>query len=163
MRVLLMGRLRKLMSDNRPKPIVIAANQNSVVGQLRLKAKRLNQLNKIFQSTLPESLTSHITLANIKDDLLVAFAESPIWATNMRYEIPGVLNKLKQLDNFPKINEIKLIQSRTTDARVTSINTEKLEMISESTSNLLTKHASTLKNKKLQNALHRLAKNSKQI
>ena len=156
-----MGRLRKLMSDNKPKPIVIAANQNSVVGQLRLKAKRLNQLNKIFQSTLPESLTNHITLANIKDELLVAFADSPIWATNMRYEIPGILNKLKQLETFPKISEIKLIQSRATDARVTNINKEKLELISESTSNLLAKHASTLKNKKLQNALHRLAKNSK--
>lgn len=156
-----MGRLRNLMSDNRPKPIVTAANQNSVIGQLRLKAKRLSQLNKIFQSVLPEFLTNHITLANIKDDLLVAFADSPIWATNMRYEIPGILNKLKKLDNFPKVNGVKLIQSRTTDTRGAGRNKEKLELISESTSNLLTQHASTLKNKKLQNAMHRLAKNIK--
>ena len=159
----MLTRLRNLMSDNKPKPIESAADPASVIGQLQLKAKRLHQLNKIFQSALPEFLTNHITLATLKDGLLVAFADSPIWATNMRYEIPGILNKLKQLDNFPKINEIKLIQSRATDARVTSINKEKLELISESTSNLLTKHASNLKNKKVQNALHRLAKNSKQI
>ena len=159
----MMTRLRDLMSDNKPKPIESAADPDSVIGQLQLKAKRLHQLNKIFQSALPEFLTNHITLATLKDGLLVACADSPIWATNMRYETPGVLHKLKQLNNFPQIDEIKLIQSRTADAQVTNIKKEQAQFVSESVRNLLTEQASTLKNRKLQNALHRLAKNIKRI
>ena len=159
--MLMMGRLRELMSVNKPKPIVNAADPASVIGQLRLEAKRLDQLNKIFQSALPEFLTDHITLATIKDGLLVAFADSPIWATNMRYETPSILKKLKQLENFPEIDEIKLVQSRTANTQVSNTKREKVQPASESVRNLLTKQASTLKNRKLQSALRRLAKNIK--
>ena len=159
----MMTHLRDLMSDNKPKPIENAADPASVIGQLQLKAKRLHQLNKIFQSALPEFLTNHITLATLKDGMLVAFADSPIWATNMRYETPDVLNKLKQLNNFPEIHEIRVIQGRTAGAQVTNVKKEQAQFVSESVKNLLTDQASTLKNRKLQDALHRLAKNIKRL
>ena len=159
----MMTRLRDLMSDNKPKPIESAADPASVIGQLQLKAKRLHQLNKIFQSALPEFLTNHITLATLKDGVLVAFADSPIWATNLRYETPDVLNKLKQFNNFPEIHEIKVIQSRSAGVQVTNVKKEQAQFVSESVKNLLTDQASTLKNRKLQNALHRLAKNIKRL
>ena len=95
--------------------------------------------------------------------MLVAFADSPIWATNMRYETPDVLNKLKQLNNFPEIHEIKVIQSRTAGVEITNVKKEQAQFVSESVKNLLTDQASTLKNRKLQDALHRLAKNIKRL
>jgi hypothetical protein len=149
------------MSENEPKPIVSAADPASVIGRLRLEAKKNYKLNKIFQSVLPEFLINHIALATIRNDLLVVSADSPIWATNMRYEMPNILSKLTQLDNFPEINEIKIIQSRTANARVTIIKKEQIPIASESVRDLLTGQASTLKNRKLQNALRRLAKNIK--
>ncbi len=147
------------MSEKKPKPIVRVADPDSVIGRLRLEAKKLYQLNKIFQSVLPKSLINHVTLATIRDGLLVVSADSPIWATNMRFEAPSIMKKLKKLDNFPAINEIKLIQSRTAHARITTIKKDETRFASEPVRDLLTKQASTIKNRKLQDALHRLAKN----
>jgi hypothetical protein len=151
------------MSEKKLKPLVSAAHPSSLIGQLQIQAKELNQLNIIFQSALPEFLVNHVALATIRDGLLVAFADSPIWATNMRYEIPSVLAKLRQLNNFPEINQIKLIQSRTTDSGGTSIKKEQTRLMSESVRDLLTKQASTLKNEKLQNALKKLTKHANKI
>ena len=81
----------------------------------------------------------------------------------MRYETPDVLNKLKQLNNFPEIHEIKVIQSRTAGVEITNVKKEQAQFVSESVKNLLTDQASTLKNRKLQDALHRLAKNIKRL
>ncbi len=106
-------------------------------------------------------MIGHVSLATIRDGLLVACADSPTWATNMRYDSPEILQKLKNLKEFPEVHSIKLIQSRGGQSKEIKRNQEKPKLLSEEVRDLLLQQSAVLKNKRIQNSLRKLAKNIK--
>lgn len=149
------------MKKTKPKSISQIANPDSIVAGLQNKAQKLILLDKIFQSCVPKPMIGHVSLATIRDGLLVACADSPTWATNMRYDSPEILQKLKKLKEFPEVHSIKLIQSRGRQSKEIKRNQEKPKLLSEEVRDLLLQQSTVLKNKRIQNSLRKLAKNIK--
>lgn len=147
------------MKQTKLKSISKAADPDSTIARLQTKALELRRLDRVFRSCLPKSLADHVSLATIRNGLLVACADSPMWATNIRYDTPRILIKLAQTNDFPEVHDIKLIHSRTSLSLRNNRKHERPNVLSEQTKDLLSQQASVVKNRKLKNSLNKLAKN----
>lgn len=91
--------------------------------QLTDQANRLSQLDRAMRSALPVSLVDHVRLATINDGCLVLQAESPAWATQLRYKTPEILANLHRNPDFSAIRSIRIrneLRSAEPTPRVTT-------------------------------------------
>lgn len=56
------------------------------------RARFLRQLDRDIRAGLPEPLSRHALVANLRGDCLVMLADSPTWATRLRYQRQKVLD-----------------------------------------------------------------------
>jgi hypothetical protein len=73
------------------------------------RARFLKQLNRSIQAMLPQTLSKHVQVANLRGDCLVMLADSPIWATRLRYQRQAVLDGLWQAHSIRcRLLEVKV-------------------------------------------------------
>ena len=60
------------------------------------RARFLRQLDRSIRAQLPETLSPHVQVANLRGDCLVMLADSPTWATRLRYLRQTVLDGVWQ-------------------------------------------------------------------
>lgn len=79
----------------RVKPLPLSAAL-AVPGLASLvdRARFLRQLDRDVRAGLPETLSHHTQVANLRGDCLVMLADSPVWATRLRYQRQSVLDLL---------------------------------------------------------------------
>ena len=80
-----------------------------VLQRLLARARALQQIDAVVKTWLPEKLSEKVTVAVVRDNVLVLSAESPVWATRLRYEVPTVLEKASQ---HPELNHLKQVEVR---------------------------------------------------
>ncbi len=66
---------------------------------------------------LPADLASHCVAAQRRAQLLVLHADSPVWATRLRYASPGLLDKLKPAYPWVSTIKIRILLPRTDSRR----------------------------------------------
>ena len=76
--------------------------------QLTDQANRLSELDRAMRNVLPANLATHVRLATINDGCLVLQAESPAWATQLRYKTPEILANLRRNPDFSAIRSIRI-------------------------------------------------------
>ena len=81
------------------------------IGALAKRASALTQLQAALWSVLPEKLRDHCDLANLRRGSLVAVADSPLWAAQLRNH-QGLLQKRAEQLNLPiKRVEVRVVPS----------------------------------------------------
>lgn len=60
------------------------------------QALRLIELQKQLRSLLPPPLGDHVTVGNCRNGILTVYADSAAWAARLRFEVPGLLNRLNE-------------------------------------------------------------------
>lgn len=122
--------------------------------ELEISAQKvlLNSVRRL----LPGDLASHCIAAQRRDKLLVLHADSPVWATRLRYASPGLLSLLKPA--YPSLNAIKV---RLLLPRIDSRRRLPPAHHSDSAAAIIHDSAQDTKQPQLRNALERLSQRLK--
>jgi hypothetical protein len=147
---------------NSPKPLYkLLTGEKSQVADLVTTARKLRRLNHFLASVLDQPLTNHCQIARFEGDLLVLNADSPVWASRLRYYIPTLLTQLKQ--NIPDLQGLKTIKITTTPPLPRPVAAPvKQRQISETAADDIQAMADTIADPDLREALLRLARQRRQ-
>jgi len=78
------------------------------LGALIEHSKRLERLSRAIRDRLPPALGQHCRLANLAQQTLVMHADSPAWASRLRYYCPQLLADLCHTPGFGQLDEIRI-------------------------------------------------------
>ena len=83
--------------------------QKGDVAELVTHARQLGHLSDIIQAMLEPSLADHCHLAHFDGSRMVIVADSPAWATRLRFSIDTLVSQLQQYSNkFHRLSKIEV-------------------------------------------------------
>jgi len=91
-------------------------NMDDQLIALQQHCQLIQAVAKLVSQCLPEPLTKHCQVINLKEDLLILQTDSPTWNTLLRYQTPELL---AQLQRSPNLAHLKSIRVKTTPATQT--------------------------------------------
>lgn len=147
---------------NSPKPLYKYLTRNKDgVADLVTKARFMGKLNQEFLKNIPTPINLHVQLAHIHGTKLHVIADSPAWATKLRFMSSHLIPTLKK-----NIQYFQYVKEMTVSARPINAKQEKRKIpkergISSTAKDCLKNMAEGLDNKDLQESLLRLAKQYK--
>jgi hypothetical protein len=62
----------------------------------------------VVQTIIEPPLRHHCRVANLRDGNLILITDSPVWATRLRYLLPGLLDNLRQTATWVRIHCIDI-------------------------------------------------------
>lgn len=77
-------------------------------GYLIEHCKRLERMSRLLLDRLPPSFAPHCRVAGIVRQTLVLHADSPAWASKLRYYCPRLPADLCQQPDFGQLNDIRI-------------------------------------------------------
>jgi hypothetical protein len=120
-------------------------------------AKFLTRINHLVKNQLTPSLQPHCRVANYRENTLYLHADSPAWATRLRFFLPELISHLKHINEFKGLKDIQIHQAKITTPREKKQKPKNLR-ISKDTADQLNCLADSVTNQKFASALRRLAK-----
>ena len=118
------------------------------------RARRLQRLEQAVLRLLPEDLTAHCSVINLKNETLILGVRSPAWAARLRFVAPDFLRQLQcQLSLVASAIDVRVIPE-TLDIQPVS---RKPDGISLCNATLLAQTAEDVDHPELREALYRLA------
>ena len=147
---------------NSPKPLYkYLKRKNDSVADLVTKARFMGTLNQEFLKNLPSPINLHVQLAHVHGSKLHVIADSPAWATKLRFMSSHIIPTLrKNIQYFQYVKEMD-ISTRPINAKDKKIKRAHSRHISSSAKNCLENMAEGLDNENLKQSLLRLAKQHK--
>ena len=143
---------------NSPKPMIKYLNRKKDgVADLVTKARLMGKLNQEFLKNIPAPINLHVQLAYINGSKLHVIADSPAWATKLRFMSSHIIPTLKKnIQYFQYVKELT-ISTRPVNAAVEKRKLNQPRHLSVEAKNCLENMADGLDNEKLQRSLRRLA------
>jgi hypothetical protein len=80
----------------------------SALEQIVQRGKQLRRFSSLIQEKLGPELESHCRVANIRNNTLVLVVASTSWATRLRYQIPGLLQRFQLDERLSSITDIQI-------------------------------------------------------
>ena len=118
------------------------------------RARRLQRLEQTVLRLLPENLSAHCTVQNLKSEILVLATSSPAWAARLRFAAPDLIKQLEcQLALTIRTIQLR-VEPETVEIQVVKSRQPKLSLASGT---LLAQTANSVNHPALQEALYRLA------
>ena len=124
--------------------------------EISAHAKKLKRLTAKVRSLLDTVCGEHCTVANLRDQTLVLQTTSPAWVAKLRFQIPVLINALKNTSTPVTNIQIKVVPDNQTET--THENISKPQYLSLSTAQLLKGVADDISNSELKSSLLRLSK-----
>ena len=90
----------------RPKPVRHLLRDRPVLNRLEQEVSEQKALLNLVRQCLPDDLAAHCVGARINDRQLVLHADSPVWASRLRYLAKQLLSVLDR--PYPDLREIKV-------------------------------------------------------
>ena len=148
---------------NSPKPLYkYLKRKKDGVADLVTKARFMGKLNQEFLKNVPAPVNLHVQLAYINGNKLHVIADSPAWATKLRFMSSHIIPTLKKnIQYFQYVNEMS-ISTRPINLKAEKIKMASPRYISNEAKNCLENMAESLENVDLKRSLLRLAKRHKQ-
>lgn len=87
-------------------PAVIKASDDKTLSPMLRHAHELLRVEAIIRGLLPQNLRSRFRVANLRGRRLVLTADSPVWATRLRCQLPDMLRRMKDAAPGHSISEI---------------------------------------------------------
>ena len=81
--------------------------KSEVLSPILDRIDHLTKLNAFIKDYLEEPLVNYCRVANFRDGCLVIETDSAVWATQLRYLTPDLLNALRSKGNMPQLRSIK--------------------------------------------------------
>lgn len=129
--------------------------RNPRLRQLCVQIQQLNQVQACLERILPDDLGPHYRATAILGDSLILHAESPAWATRLRYLIPDML---AALSGMPDLRDIRSIRIRTVPHSPPATGEKPHRTLSADTAKLLRDVAGSIQDPKLRATLLRLSR-----
>ena len=148
---------------NSPKPLYKYLKRNKDgVADLVTKARFMGKLNQEFLKNIPGPINLHVQLAYINGTKLHVIADSPAWATKLRFMSSHIIPTLKKnIQYFQYVKEMS-VSTRPINSKIEKRKVSRPRYISSEARSCLENMAEGLDNKDLRQALLRLAKHHKQ-
>ena len=122
------------------------------------RARHLQQLEQAVLQLLPDNLSAHCNVQNLKSEILVLSTSSPAWAARLRFVAPDLIKQL-ECHLAQTIRTIKVkIEPET--LKIQSVKRQKPKL-SLASGTLLAQTANSVNHPALQEALYRLAANAR--
>jgi len=134
--------------------------QNSGLHTLLEHAHQLREftlaLQKILQEILPNpELSEHVRFANLRDDTAVITTDTPAWLTQLRYQAPTILKRLKQQPGLQGLRKIQFKILPTSQAPI--LKPARRATLSTYSADVLKSAANDIEDTELSEALRRLS------
>jgi len=148
---------------NSPKALYKYLSRNKDgVADLVTKARFMGTLNQEFLKNVPAPVNLHVQLAYINGNKLHVIADSPAWATKLRFMSSHIIPTLKKnIQYFQYVKEMT-ISTRPINLKQEVVKNVRSHYISREAKNCLENMAESLNNVDLRQAMLRLAKRHKQ-
>ncbi len=86
----------------------LLAPRSPGIGGLLQKARALESLSERLRNALPETLRGNWAVGRLDGKTLVLVAESPAWATRLRYSRMVILQATREITGINEITELKI-------------------------------------------------------
>lgn len=96
------------MSKPRPITDLLASQTSDPVVRAIQRGKKLQQLSRWVQSTLDPDLAGHCHVLNLRGSTLILATDATVWATRLRYQIPTLLQILREQGSLKEISDIQI-------------------------------------------------------
>jgi hypothetical protein len=141
----------------------VLQQDSAILGSILNKLKELHALHKILATYLDTKLASRCAVSNLEENCLTVVTESALWATPLRFQIPNLIEKLRQhteLSDLAKI--ICKIRPAQHKPKPPDTQTERLApRLSAQTAELISASAATINDEKLQAVMLNIAKHTR--
>lgn len=77
------------------QPFAELVNQRRAMASLMAQNRYHTRIQSFIQRRLPGFLAEHCRACVARDELLIVFTDSPAWATQLRFTLPGMLGELR--------------------------------------------------------------------
>lgn len=135
--------------------------QNSLQG-IRLKTAQIQQAQHILTQFLSAKLLLHCSVGHIDQQKITLFADSAVWATQLRYRQGEILTYFRQQSGFRGLHRVKIkIVTPQAKAKPAATATRQQTTLSSKVVSLVQQSATTINNPVLKKALLKLANNHK--
>lgn len=119
------------------------------------RVRLLQRVENLLRKILGADLGAHCRAGGLAGGRLVLLADSPVWATRIRYAVPALLEKLGDAGDIP-VREIQVRVGRASVARGTT--PRRARPLGEETARNLCETAEAIGDEALRSALLRLAR-----
>ncbi|MFQ5643562.1 MAG: DUF721 domain-containing protein [Thiogranum sp.] len=138
----------------RKDPVPCSRFLEAAAQPLLERARRLQYLEQAVLQLLPENLSAHCKVQNLKSEILVLATPSPAWAARLRFATPELIRQLKcQLSLNIRTVQVKIEPERVENQTVKT----RQPRLSLASGTLLAQTAHSVNHPALQDALYRLA------
>lgn len=141
-----------------PPAIATIVTRFSRLKQLKDQADHIAALDRRLKTCLSGPLAAHVRLATVRDGCLVMQADSPAWASELRFRTPEILAAVGEQSGFEAIRSLR-IRTRT-DPEPAERVPEKARL-SEDAAATLRAHASSIEDPDVRAALLKIARHGK--
>lgn len=121
-------------------------------------SRRLKQLDYGIRSLLPADLANHCQTANLRNNSVIMQADSTVWATRLRYQVPELLKQLRCHDALKGLKTIRVTVAPLSGPQPPK---RKPLAISNENGDVLRSAADSLSDPELAAALRRLARHAR--
>jgi hypothetical protein len=145
-----------------PLPTKLSAivAENSLLRQLFREAAKQQVNDSEIKSCISESMRSHVRFALVRDETLILIADSPAWASKLRYQVAQIHEQVCKLPNFPRVRSIrvKVFPAAPPPARVDASPAERIGAAAAAS---MQRQAESFADPKLREAIDRLSQRRK--
>ncbi len=78
----------------------ILSQNDTPLARLLARAKQIEKLDELAKQYLNPQLAKHCQVCNLKNGRLIILTAKAVYATRLKYEIPELLMKLRQVEGF---------------------------------------------------------------
>ncbi|MCK5719089.1 MAG: DUF721 domain-containing protein [Thiomargarita sp.] len=84
----------------------LLTSSSDILCKISQHSHTIQQINSVFQNSLPTPLNSHCHVANLREQILIIYTDSSIWATWLRYMTPELKQKWQKNQFMPPIQDV---------------------------------------------------------
>ena len=136
----------------------ILQKQNYQLQQILQQAQRLQALNELMQQFLQPQMRAHCRVANYQQGSLVLAADNAAVATLLRYDLPNILQKIRQAEGFAGLANIKVHVNKSHTPAQQNPRRAREQQLSHYGTQCIQQLANSLQDSELCKALQRLGK-----
>lgn len=81
---------------------------NSRLAEICQRAIKIEELNEKINRYIPENLRGHCHVGSFTNSCLVLITNDPVWATQLRYALPELRDKLRSEAGIHQLASIKV-------------------------------------------------------
>lgn len=143
---------------DKPRPITeLLQRAGSATERVLQRGQFLHRLNRLVGSLLDHDSKLHCQAGNIRDGVLILYADSTAWASRLRYQTPALLT---QLQHHKALATLQRIEVKVVPHQEKTVIYQKAKLSSEAAS-CLHACADSVADSNLRQALQRLAAHHK--